>query len=335
LLLLKVRPFTTESVLEAQRLYVFVGKTLVGQFSLDQTSAICCRVPRHALEGPRVALRFEHPDATSPMEIGVLYDDREVAFAFLEIGWMPVPGICEATFTTPSATRTPQTAPPQSSVTLQDVMHAFTSIGDNCEFGLVQRRCDAESMSLMRLAATPYGSLMRMLKTGFADLLDPTQIMFQPAGTAPQEFILYHRDYLFELHTQIFDDAICLTRLFTRSLKSLFMGARLLLDDLAAGNRIFVRKHNHPSDWRFFIALGHLLQQYGPNFLLAVTLAEQGKQPGLVEIAGPGLLRGYIDQFLPYTAADGYSSSVWEIICCRAYCLWRPGTLMDWNDSPK
>src|SRR5216683_6255225 len=58
----------------------------------------------------------------------------------------------------------------------RELMYRFASLGDNCEFGLVQRRCGAEPLGLFRFATIGPESLVQLLEAGLDDLLDPAAL---------------------------------------------------------------------------------------------------------------------------------------------------------------
>lgn len=51
-----------------------------------------------------------------------------------------------------------------------ELLHCFESLGDNCEFGFVQRYHGAEPSSLYRWATAPLHGVMRGLEDGWADI---------------------------------------------------------------------------------------------------------------------------------------------------------------------
>jgi hypothetical protein len=71
--------------------------------------------------------------------------------------------------------RTP-TDPPDA-ISDRDLVLNFESIGDNCEFGLVQRMAGAEPLGLLRFSSTPLPLLVRALRARFDGLADPANVL--------------------------------------------------------------------------------------------------------------------------------------------------------------
>lgn len=321
LLLLSFAPFLFDAALPTQRLSVSVNGRLLEEFEVDGHMVVCCRIPKDCLRlNAPIGIRFGHPDATSPKALGYSPDERELGFAFYEVSL--------ATASTRKQAATPPrkaAPPPDLPLEPQDLLMQFASLGDNCEFGLIQRRHHADPMGLFRFAATPYPALIAALQDDFEKLLDPTRLMFRLRGPRPREYILHHRDYSFQIHTLTMEATLPIARIFDREFKKLVFLRRLMLADLAAGNRIFVHKHNVALDWFYIEHLGRLLHRHGPNVLLTVIPAPPGVVPGHVEVAAPFLLRGHIDSFRPYECASEAGSPVWLTLCRNAYQLWRSG----------
>jgi hypothetical protein len=193
----------------------------------------------------------------------------------------------------------------------------FTSLGDNCEFGLAQRRAGAEPLGLFRLASSGLEGLIAGLADGFADLDPPTRLdVVQPWG---DEFITYFGDRGFYHHTLLGSadtDAAALRR--AEAARVPFLRGRLL-EELASGETIFVRKSEHP-DAAGMLALHTALRAYHPaNRLLWVEQAAD--RAGDVECVAPGLYRGWLDRFAPYGDAVALHFDAWLRLCARVLAL--------------
>src|SRR5260370_7223758 len=62
----------------------------------------------------------------------------------------------------------------------RELMYRFASLGDNCEFGLVQRRCGAEPLGLFRFATIDVKDLARALEARLPAIPDPHCIQITP-----------------------------------------------------------------------------------------------------------------------------------------------------------
>src|ERR1700761_2131837 len=75
-----------------------------------------------------------------------------------------------------------QNSTPASNSDLQQILETFQSLGDNCEFGLVQRWAGAEPVHLLRFAGLyipleqRLDALVEAIDDGFTDLGDPASV---------------------------------------------------------------------------------------------------------------------------------------------------------------
>ena len=63
----------------------------------------------------------------------------------------------------------------------RDLVLQFESLGDNCEFGLVQRKAGAEPLGLLRFSSAPLPRLVRALRERFDGLTDPANVRLSSA----------------------------------------------------------------------------------------------------------------------------------------------------------
>src|SRR5579885_2880091 len=160
-LLIELGPFVFEDKLPAQRLAVLVNGTRVGDFVLSEVALIECAVPWPVVAGQdTVSIRFLHPDAAKPSEVSGASDEREIAFAFERLHFSPALGEPVAAGAGPAMGSDAALPPDQ-------LMMRFESLGENCEFGLAQRRCGAEPLGLLRFASAPLEKLLAGLEGRF------------------------------------------------------------------------------------------------------------------------------------------------------------------------
>jgi hypothetical protein len=87
---LRLWPHTETGRLDDQRLTVLVNETQVSTFSVACQSFLRCRVPVSVESQPLpIRIGFLHPDATSPLSLGLSKDTRALAFAFKKVRLMP------------------------------------------------------------------------------------------------------------------------------------------------------------------------------------------------------------------------------------------------------
>ena len=195
----------------------------------------------------------------------------------------------------------------------------FESLGDNCEFGLVQRHFDAEPMGLLRWASTDAARLVLGLCRRYEGLGESETTTLGWSGDPPDYMLVDHR-YL-SAHTwtgHLADDPQRLEDVRLSGAARLRLLRRKLLTDIEAGNRIFVFKQSPPEARPEALNAVHAaFRSIGPAPLLCVVRATTAEMVGTVEALGDGLYRGYIDQFSRATI----SHNVWRRICAATAAL--------------
>ena len=193
----------------------------------------------------------------------------------------------------------------------------FESLGDNCEFGLVQRFLGAEPLGFLRFNYTSLPALTHMLDTEFAEVDRPEDIELIRANEASDsELLVHNRRYGYSYHTFRHDADPEPVR--AQQLRVVSFLRDKLVADLRAGEKIFVRKGAPSSD-----EAANLLRQlhrYGPITLLWVVAEDEVNISGTVRVLQPGLLQGFIDRMAP--PEDAYDlSPAWLPLCRNAFAL--------------
>jgi hypothetical protein len=195
----------------------------------------------------------------------------------------------------------------------------FESLGDNCEFGLFQRRCGVDPLGLLRLNWTTLDSLLKVLESEFKDIGDPEKMEIW-ASPGSHEFFVRMPEYGFAYHTGQYDTKISASDVLAQQIKTQNFLKRKLMDDLRSGEKILVRKGSDTATLSDAQKLQDAVRKYGSNTLLWVVQEDDTHRRGLVEVVGNGLLRGYIDRFAPQTGAPDLSPC-WLDLCRHAYAL--------------
>lgn len=195
----------------------------------------------------------------------------------------------------------------------------FENLGDNCEFGLVQRGAGIEPASLLRWVGTDAARLVLGLCRRFEGLGDPAHTMLEFRGDPP-DYKLRDPRY-FSQHTWAsgkLDDPAQEEEMRLAGCARLRLLRRKLLADIEAGQRIFVFKSSaeapHPDS---FVAVHAALRGIGPAPLLCVVRAETPEQVGQVDDLGDGFYLGHIDQFSRATISYG----TWRRICAATAAM--------------
>ncbi len=323
---LDVAPYLQAPELPHQRLSVFARGTLVGRSTLTAPANLGFRIPASlfAGRGP-VRLVFEHPDASRPSDFGHDRDDRRLAVNFRNLRLSRLVGDLA-----------PKRLEAWKGVIAADVgkliglpaaefMLKFESLGDNCEFGLVQRRCGAEPQGLLRFSNLELHRLIWGLQRGFEGLGDVRNLEFWVAAGTRREYVIRDRQYSLVFHTFLYEGDVDHDGLLTQQARRLGFLQRKLLEDLQTGEKIFVCKRNAPLAEQDVLPLHAELNRYGSNTLLWVVPGDADHAPGTVDRLMPGLLRGHIDRFAPYEDAHALSLEVWLSICVNAFRIGQDG----------
>ncbi len=248
------------------RLWVWANGRLVGSAQIDtrwrqEETALCVWIPPECVPVGRLELGLRL-DRASP-------GDRNYVLQALELSWwdgMP-PAVPED----------------------RDLLGRFEGIGDNCQFGNVQRHFGIEPLGLLRFAGVR--DLHRLFASRFAGLGEPGSLVAYLAGS---EYQIRDHDYGLFYHTFRYRDEIAPEEVLAENETKIRYLTRKLTEDLEDGEKIFVYRRFVEDDLPTIAELHRVLRGYGPVKLLWVTTGAPGRSPGDVEWAGPNLLRGHL-----------------------------------------
>ncbi len=212
------------------------------------------------------------------------------------------------------------------------VLTAFESLGDNCEFGLVQRFYRAEPLGLLRFNWSGYVHLLSALSSNFAVIDDPDCVRI--SRSADGELIGHVDAYQFYYHTHRYNTDVDLAAFAKTEAVRLRYLADMLIENIEDGRRIFVRKGEGAGERDKILRLHDCMKRLGDCTLLWVTEADDAHPSGTVELIGAGLLRGYTERFSPSDAAGRALFDTWAEICDRAHQLVYPGAWGHQNPLP-
>jgi hypothetical protein len=342
ILALDVIPFTHTPDLPSQRLIVSINDYAVGNSAVFRPSVLAYTLPRPLFaEGRRTAITLQHPDAARPQDISDSKDDRLLALSIQSARLYRLTGpLFNAPVTLPPGLMLPgthrrvpglpelddisPTIKHQTGLTPTQLVMQFESLGENCEFGLVQRRCDAEPLGLLRFSSTFVHDLVRGLDNGFEGIGDAEDLEPRLEGMGAQkEYMISDRRYGLLYHTFVLEGQRSVWLLKEQESTRLRFLHRKFMEELRANEKIFVYKQNVQVSEEEVHALFLALNRYGPNMLLWVVQAESPAQVGSVEVLANGLLRGYVDRFAPPENAHDLSLTAWLRVCLNAYQLMR------------
>jgi tetratricopeptide (TPR) repeat protein len=195
---------------------------------------------------------------------------------------------------------------------LQQIFAGFQSIGDSCEFGIVQRVFGVEPISLLRWTTMPLPHLIDVLASRFDGVGDPAQTILQ---VTRGEYRSEDTRFVMRMHTFIRSHEVSPEVLLPKLCARLRFLARKQIDDLTEASRTLVFRSSGPYDEPSLRRLHAELQKYGPNRLLIVTCAASGPAPGeLIELE-PFCLAGGIESLdtrRPHVPG-------WQLLCERVH----------------
>jgi hypothetical protein len=201
----------------------------------------------------------------------------------------------------------------------RDLMYCFESLGDNCEFGLVQRRCGAEPLGLFRFATIEAEGLAGALEAGLGDILDPATLEAQLSGG---RHVAHSRAYGATFgHSGLYEGDLPPERALVLIRQRLQFLARKLREILGEGEKILVYRSRSTDDVATALRVGEALRRFGPNMLLWVEGTERSQTAGSVEWIAEGVLRGYIEADSDW---DAIRFDTWMRLCEQVHALWHP-----------
>jgi hypothetical protein len=206
----------------------------------------------------------------------------------------------------------------------------FESLGQNCEFGALQRQCGAEPLSLFRFGAPPIFNLIDCLRTGFKHFGSLENLEFRLSNPVGGEYMIREKHAWMEYHTFQRKGEVDESRLLEKNAARLKLLSRKLIEDLRNAEKIFVWKATKGRVLEAEVrSLHEALCTYGKVALLWVTTADALHPSGTVEELQPGLLKAYVHRFGSPLRLEPFDLQAWLELCVNAYLHFAGGGFAD------
>ncbi|MBD8729762.1 hypothetical protein [Pseudomonas sp. CFBP 13710] len=206
------------------------------------------------------------------------------------------------------------------------MLEHFESLGDNCEFGFVQRHNGCEPGGLLRWATVPHESLIKALKSRFSKL-------YQYASLSPVwDDMVRDEEYGIGFHTNLRSNVVngkrqyilgndeC-TAIYAEEQEKIKYLRQKLIEQLNDASKIFVYKTNYHLQDSLVKEIFAEMKAYNENNELLFVSSFTDQNPGTVWKNDSGIICASIDRFAPYDKADDVSYDLWSVICQRALAL--------------
>lgn len=200
------------------------------------------------------------------------------------------------------------------------LLQQFEGLGENCDFGVVQRAGGIEPLGLLRFGACNASDMVELLRTRFQRLLQAQDLWLEPVGPEREFWVKSHHSS-FTAHTNRFegqDDMGVVLTLYKERTRYL---CEKLIGHMQNGRRLLIYKGQ--SDIAIIREMLAQLQTYGANRLLWIRVADNEHRPRSVEQLSDGLLCGYVSRYGTYELDPSLPVEEWIAICANAYRLWR------------
>jgi hypothetical protein len=200
------------------------------------------------------------------------------------------------------------------------VLQCFESLGDNCEFGFVQRANGFEDGGLLRWSISPLDKLILCLDTNFRDFylfdnLEPSAPdMVRDTGTG----LMFHTQmHSIDGRFVLGEDAR--REIYAKEKSKMYHLLDKFRRRIQQPGIICVYKRNSGTTDDEAQRLQRSLNKFGQSTLLLVNSTTNTARWSTVYRSPLGFLVGLLDEFAPYFAADQVSIRVWNALLKNAY----------------
>jgi hypothetical protein len=204
------------------------------------------------------------------------------------------------------------------------VLMQFESIGENCEFGLVQRHFGVEPLGLLRWVSLAPDALCLALEERFEALDDVDDLEIRLIGP---EYHAVGRRYRMQMHTHIVESEYkgSATQLKAQMFRRLRYLKDKLIADLTAAEKILVWQSGVGSSLSedTVLRMHRAILAYGNNTVLVVRRHDDQRRGAVIDKRIPGLLVASLHQVDRVSGIDGKIRvaspfTAWLALCRQA-----------------
>jgi tetratricopeptide (TPR) repeat protein len=170
----------------------------------------------------------------------------------------------------------------------------WQSLGDDCEFGLVQRHFGCEPIGLLRWASTTIPQLTAALNRDFDGIGDIDNTVVE---NRQGEYACYDKRFGMVMHTFIRVSVRKQDEVLDVMANRMKFLKRKLQEDLEDGDHNFIYKSKKMPSESELILLHEAMQRHGKNNLVVTLSADEHHKSGSLQVIGRGLLVGYLQRF--------------------------------------
>ena len=205
-----------------------------------------------------------------------------------------------------------------------DLVMRFESCGDNCEFGLLQRKIGVERMALLRYAGVAdVFALADAIENRFEGFAEGEALHIHTFGAEWMAAVPAQR---MNFHTGRIIADISEERIRTEERRKLQFLAQKFVDDIEDGVKIFVYRtlrdgRGGPDGMKGMDRLYDAMRAIGPARLLWVNEADAAHPPATVRQVRDGLFHGFVERLAPHHDAFATDPEGWVKLLTEAAAL--------------
>ena len=199
-------------------------------------------------------------------------------------------------------------------ISVRELLESFESLGQDCEFGLVQRRFGAEPLGLLRWTTTKPDTLIAGLRTRFANLGEVENTVLD---LGKPEIMVNDLALKIRFHTFIQQGtSIDLEKFRGKQARHLRYLRDAFLERLELADRVYVYKYVGDFDQRKADTIFEELRRLGNVSIVFVTRARDGEPAGSVRCLHEGFYVGHLSRYgLDAGPAWNIAFDEWTSIC--------------------